>query len=264
MSSITSKDGTQIAYKVTGQGPALILVPGALALADSFTALAQELAGHFTVYTLERRGRGESGPQGADYAITREIEDLQALQAKTGAAYGFGHSFGGFLFLETARKNAAFAKIAVYDPGVSIDGSINMSWTPRCTKELEQKKYHDALTTFVQGLDPKSANLPHWALAQILKIVMKKSEREQKYPLLAGTIREHNEEAKLDNTFEHYSEISARVLLMCSDWPAAAATMTKLASVIPDTQTQMFPGLNHLGPEEKPLRIAQNLIQFYE
>jgi pimeloyl-ACP methyl ester carboxylesterase len=264
MNNITSKDGTQIAYKVTGRGPALILVPGALALASNFTSLAQELAEHFTVYTIERRGRGESGPQGNDYSIEKEIEDLQALQTKTGAKYVFGHSFGGFLLLEAARNNTIFDKIAVYDPGVSIDGSINMGWILRCQKELEQKKYHDAFTTFVQGLDPKSAKLPHWILAQILRIVMKKSEREQKYPLLAGTIREHNEEAKLDNTFEHYSEIPARVLLMFSDWPAAATAMTNLASVIPDFQTVTFSDLNHLGPEEKPVQIAQNLIKFYE
>jgi pimeloyl-ACP methyl ester carboxylesterase len=60
---VVSADGTAISYRTLGKGPAVLDVPGALAVATDFDALARELADRFTVHTIERRGRGESGPQ---------------------------------------------------------------------------------------------------------------------------------------------------------------------------------------------------------
>src|SRR6266542_259671 len=77
---VVSADGTEIAYRTVGKGPAVLVVPGALAVATDFDAFARELAHRFTVHTIERRGHGESGPQGDDYSIERECEDLAALQ----------------------------------------------------------------------------------------------------------------------------------------------------------------------------------------
>ncbi|WP_422614971.1 alpha/beta fold hydrolase [Cohnella caldifontis] len=52
------------------------------------------------------------------------IEDLTAVQEATGAAYLFGHSYGGLVALETARTNGRFTKLALYEPGVSVNQSI--------------------------------------------------------------------------------------------------------------------------------------------
>lgn len=263
--TVVSTDGTIISYLTFGTGPAVIVVPGALATASDFAGLAIALAKNFTVHVMERRGRGASGPQGKQYCIEREVEDLFSLQAKTKARYIFGHSFGGFLALEAARNQTAFEKIAVYEPGVAINGSINMKWIPRAQKELEQHRYHAAFTTFVQGLDPNSARLPHWLLSFILKLVIKKNDLQRKYPLLAGTIREHQEEERLANTYAHYKEISAKVMCMYSGGTgdSAKSTAMTLASVIANYQTVAFPKLNHLAPEDKPEAIALELIGFF-
>jgi pimeloyl-ACP methyl ester carboxylesterase len=90
MQHITSKDGTPIAYEKVGQGPALILVGGALnghkAVASGMP-LAKRLAANFTVYSYDRRGRGASGDT-KPYAIEREVEDIAALiQNAGGSAY---------------------------------------------------------------------------------------------------------------------------------------------------------------------------------
>lgn len=52
------------------------------------------------------------------------------MRAATGSGFVFGHSFGGFLALEAALKDSAFERMAVYEPGVSIDGSIPIEWRP--------------------------------------------------------------------------------------------------------------------------------------
>src|SRR5258708_2393530 len=65
--SVKSSDGTTISYRTVGQGPALILIPGALSMAVDYSDMANALASAFRVHTIERRGRGLSGPQGPPY-----------------------------------------------------------------------------------------------------------------------------------------------------------------------------------------------------
>src|ERR1700731_32508 len=101
-SSVISKDGTVISYKSTGEGPGVIVLHGALSSSDDFSHFAQELADSFTVHVIDRRGRGMSGPQGNEYSIRKECEDITVVQEATGAAFLFGHSFGGLVALETA------------------------------------------------------------------------------------------------------------------------------------------------------------------
>src|SRR5881397_3655244 len=102
MSEVTSSDGTRIAYETQGSGPPLILVDSALCsrTLGPNPKLAKELADHFTVYTYDRRGRGESGDT-QPYAVERELEDLAALiDAVGGEASLYGISSGGALVLE--------------------------------------------------------------------------------------------------------------------------------------------------------------------
>jgi hypothetical protein len=82
MSRVTSEDGTAIAYDRQGSGPAVILVGGAFVDRSENAALVTELAGRFTVYNYDRRGRGDSGDT-LPYAVQREIEDLEALIASS-------------------------------------------------------------------------------------------------------------------------------------------------------------------------------------
>src|ERR1700730_12230533 len=74
MRTVTSKDGTSIAFDQSGQGLVIILVAGATASRLAEASLAATLAPHFTVLAYDRRGRGESGDT-APYAVLREIED---------------------------------------------------------------------------------------------------------------------------------------------------------------------------------------------
>jgi pimeloyl-ACP methyl ester carboxylesterase len=67
--SVCSKDGTTISYLSLGTGPAILVIPGVLSMAADYAVFARALAEHFTVHTIERRGRGESGPQGDDYLL---------------------------------------------------------------------------------------------------------------------------------------------------------------------------------------------------
>jgi len=124
MKTVTSKDGTTIAYDQTGNGPPLVLIDGALS-SRAFGLngpLAAILADRFTVITYDRRGRGDSGNT-QPYAVRREIEDLEAIiDAADGPAYVYGISSGAGLALEAAcAVPAKVVKLALYEPPFVID-----------------------------------------------------------------------------------------------------------------------------------------------
>ncbi|MFF9621245.1 alpha/beta fold hydrolase [Streptomyces griseosporeus] len=110
-----SRDGTSLAYDVTGQGPAVILVSGAMSTGGTVAPLAHRLADRCTAVVYDRRGRGESGDT-APYAVEREVEDLAALiEAVGGDAALFGVSSGGALVLRAVADGAPVRRAAVYE-----------------------------------------------------------------------------------------------------------------------------------------------------
>ena len=120
MTSVTSRDGTRIAFEKTGSGPALIIVNGALSHRKLYgdTALLRMLGEHFTTFTYDRRGRGESADV-QPYAVAREIEDIEALITNAGGqAYVYGVSSGAALALRAAATlgPAKVPKLALYEP----------------------------------------------------------------------------------------------------------------------------------------------------
>jgi pimeloyl-ACP methyl ester carboxylesterase len=104
MRSVTSADGTLIAYEQQGSGPALIVVDGAMSTRGGKAALRALLAPQLTVFGYDRRGRGDSGDT-LPYAVDREIDDIQALiEVAGGTAALYGHSSGAALVLDASLQ----------------------------------------------------------------------------------------------------------------------------------------------------------------
>lgn len=124
--TVISKDGTAIAYETLGRGPALVLVDGALCYRGNgpLRPLAEQLAGQFTVYIYDRRGRGESGNT-LPYDLQREIEDIEAVLGEAGGAEAglFGISSGAMLALEAVNRGVAVRRLALYETPVVLDES---------------------------------------------------------------------------------------------------------------------------------------------
>ena len=124
MKTVTSKDGTTIAFDQIGIGPLVILVDSALADRSTCVKLAKLLAEGFSVINYDRRGRGESGDT-QPYAVEREVEDIEALiDAAGGSVFIFGSSSGAVLALEAAsRLPTKIKKQALYEPPFIVDDS---------------------------------------------------------------------------------------------------------------------------------------------
>jgi pimeloyl-ACP methyl ester carboxylesterase len=125
MKTVTSADGTTIAYETIGTGPSLIIVDGALCRREMGPSrdLAKELADRFTVHIYDRRGRGAS-TDATDFAVSREVDDIAALiDAAGGSAYVLGISSGAALALEAARRDLPITRLAVFEAPFVLDDS---------------------------------------------------------------------------------------------------------------------------------------------
>src|SRR2546421_10853353 len=114
--TVTSADGTVIGFDLSGAGPAVILVQGALMNRSDpvVTGIAAGLSRWFTVLNYDRRGRGDSGDT-QPYAVEREAEDLAALIAGAGgSAAGFGGAAGAGLGLHAAGRDPAITRLALW------------------------------------------------------------------------------------------------------------------------------------------------------
>src|SRR5512134_1124126 len=132
MKTVTSKDGTTIAYDQSGQGPVVILVGGALqyrAFDQGLAQLADLLAEHFTVIHYDRRGRGDSTDT-EPYALKREIEDIETLIDETGGSASlYGISSGAALAMEAAiALPNKVRKLAMYEAPYNDDETAQQTW----------------------------------------------------------------------------------------------------------------------------------------
>jgi pimeloyl-ACP methyl ester carboxylesterase len=166
MPALTSADGTTIAYEHGGSGPAIILIDGAMCFrsAGPMRPLASLLEKHFTVYTYDRRGRGESTDT-APYAVEREVEDLRALVGEAGGdVFLYSMSSGGALALATAVTEPSVVGLALYEP--PFMGDIGSSpWLEGYTEKLgallDAGRNGDAVALFMAQVGMPAQAIEH-------------------------------------------------------------------------------------------------------
>lgn len=155
MSAVTSKDGTQVGFTRAGAGIPLILVDGALSYRKMGVngALAELLAEHFTVFTYDRCGRGETSDREA-WTLDRELEDLQALLGEAGgSAHVYGISSGGAIALEAAARVPGIAKLALFELPFVVDDTrppIPVDLARRCQELVETDRRGAAVKLFMK------------------------------------------------------------------------------------------------------------------
>ena len=116
--TVISKDGTRIAYEVSGSGPTtLVLVAGAMGTKDSpwSRKFAAEFAKNFRVINYDRRGRGGS-TDATTYSVEKEVEDLAAIARFAGGSpIVVGLSSGAALALEAAARGVPIGRLVAFE-----------------------------------------------------------------------------------------------------------------------------------------------------
>ena len=121
MDTVTSRDGTTLAYDRLGDGPPVVLVSGGSTDRSANAGLAAALADAHSVYNYDRRGRGDSGDT-PPYAIEREVEDIAAvIEAAGGSAHLYGTSSGAGLAMHAAAAGLPVVKLALWEPPYNVN-----------------------------------------------------------------------------------------------------------------------------------------------
>ena len=261
MKTVTSKDGTTIAFDQSGEGPALILVSGAFlhrAMDPGTAQLAALLAQDFTVFHYDRRGRGDSTDT-QPYAVDREIEDIEALINEAGgSAFVYGVSSGAALAMEAAIKlGNKIKKLAMYEAPYKSDDEARQAWR-EYRRELQEllaaDRRGDAVALFLKLVGMPADQIEamrseHWWLAF-----------EAVAPTLAYDAAVLGEDRAVPT--ERAARVTVPALVM--DGGASDAfmhdTATGLANAMPHAQHRTLEGQTH---DVSPEVIAPVLKEFF-
>jgi pimeloyl-ACP methyl ester carboxylesterase len=262
MTTVRSADGTAIGYTRDGQGPPLILVDGALC-SRSFgpmPKLAGQLTPHFTVYTYDRRGRGESGDT-QPYAPEREVEDLEALAAVAGApVYVHGTSSGAALALEAAKRLRSIARLALYEPPFIVDDSrapMPDDWLPRLEQLIASQRPGDAVKMFMRFVGAPAA------FTAVMPLTPVWGKLKAAAPTLPYDITlTHDHQRGVPLTAGEWDAVKVPTLVAAGGKsPAWMANGTRaLAGALPDAAYRTLAGQNHMV---KAQAIAPVLTEFF-
>ncbi len=261
MNVVHSADGTKIAYDREGEGPALIVVDGALCArsSNSKSELAGLLAPHVTVYSYDRRGRGDSGDT-LPYAVDREIEDIEALIDEAGGSASlYGHSSGGSLAMDATVKlgGGKVTKLAMYEPPYNDDPAAQQAWgeyITELTEALADGRPGDAVAAFMTLVGTPADHIEG----------MRKAPFWPGMEAIAPTLA-YDHTAILGKDGAVPADQAARVpvpaLVMYGEasFPFMAETARTLSQAMPQASLRALPGQTH---EVAPEAVAPVLAEF--
>lgn len=264
---VVSDDGTEIAGRVRGQGPPLVLIHGGLEDGNMYEGPALEyLSARFTCYLPSMRGRGLSGDH-PDHSPERHVEDFRAFVDSIGEPVGVaGESGGALLALATAQQTDAVAAVAVYEPFVSdVIGEKDLERffgaVGRTADLAQQGLLPEALKAFVEGLATEEEVAAVSAttyfednaryVPAVLQMLEAQAEREGPEP---------TDPAALE-------QITAPVLLLHGADTALRDLFTDgvhhVAQHVGDAEVREIPDAGHLYPLLQGRAFAEELAGFF-
>ncbi len=116
---VASADGTPIGFRVLGSGDPILFVHGTATSSADWTFVMARLRRRFSVVTMDRRGRAESG-DGPEHSMEREAEDVLAVLNAAGAELLVGHSYGALCSILAAQRTERLRRLVVYEPPIAV------------------------------------------------------------------------------------------------------------------------------------------------
>jgi len=258
--SVRSADGTAIGGLRQGEGTALVLVHGALMDHNAWNGVAPFLRPRFSLYLLDRRGRGasEAGPA---YAVEREIEDLAAvIDAVDGEADVLAHSSGAVLALQAAERGLPIRRLALYEPPI-VDEGHRTPLAPDLADRLDALvaagRPEEAVRVFLREgpLRPK---------AEIDRLLASPSRAAVLTALAPTAAHDARIVGEYDPAHARLAAVRTPVLLLRGElspaWTAAGLEVLKAA--LPECRVAVLEGQEHLALQTAPELIAREVLAF--
>lgn len=261
LSRATSRDGTEIGYYVSGQGPPLLLVHGGLGDHTRWDALRPHLEPHVTVHAMDRRGRGASGDH-PEYHVEREFEDVaavaDAIARSTDARVDvYGHSYGGLCAFGAATLTRNIGRLALYEGWPPVDPA---AWIPapglleRLEALLVEGDREAVLETFLREavkmtdaeIDAYRAH-PSWSARIAAAHTILREERA--FPTVAFDAAQ----AAL---------VTVPTLLLVGEEQTLDWQVSTVGRHLPDARVEVLAGQAHTADIVAPELVAEHLLAF--
>ena len=263
-----SADGTQIAGRVWGRGPAVVLVHGGIGDGDvAWEALLPYLTDQFTCYLPSTRGRGLSSDN-PDHSPARLEEDVIAFVDSIGEpARLLGWSGSGPWVLGAAERTGSVAAVAAYEPFVvPVMRDDDLARTAATMEQVGMAaadgRLLDAIRTFAQ-----------WICTEDEIAVLQATDFYERWAgcvpaMLRFVQQDASYRGPRSTDAEALGTVTAPVLLVRGRQTALgtffADAAEHIAQHVSDPHVRELPGAGHFAPVIAPEPIATELIRFFE
>jgi pimeloyl-ACP methyl ester carboxylesterase len=258
MAKLTSVDGTTIAYSRSGAGPPLVLVHGTSGSSARWISVLPLLQDQFSVYTVDRRGYGQSG-DGDRYALEREFEDIAAIVDSIQEPVNLlGHSYGALCCLGAALLTPNLRRLILYEPLIRLTSASLYSEgvIERLQARLDAGDREGVLTILFRELAEMTREeheglraLPNWpARLASAHAVPRETRAEDQYEFRAEAFRNLR---------------VPTLLLLGGDSPKSFKQVTEsLAAALPNGRIAILHGQRHLAMNTAPDLFLHGLRTF--
>jgi pimeloyl-ACP methyl ester carboxylesterase len=254
---VASSDGTVISVRRSGSGPPLLLVHGTTADHQRWLPILPRFEQHFTVYAMDRRGRGGSG-DAPDYELLREAEDVAAVVEAVGEpVFVLGHSYGAICAMEATRLTDRIARLILYEPPIPTGLPMYPPALPdRMQALIDSGELEAALEIFFREV----VRMPAHELESLRKLPM--WERRIR---LAPTLPR---EVAVDRLYRFDPSLFADVqvptlLLLGSDSPPLSRQAVEVVdAALPNSSVVLLQGQQHIAMDTDPDLFVREVLRF--
>ncbi|CAG0970273.1 Proline iminopeptidase [Anaerolineales bacterium] len=258
MDTILSTNHVAIAFKKTGTGTPLVMVHGTNGSHAHWNLCLPQLNQQFTVYAMERRGRGESG-DASEYSIEREFEDVTALAASINSPVDIlGHSFGAACVLGAAQRIPNLRRMILYEPPMLQEQQSpqRAALLDRMEEMLVKGEHEQVVVTLLRDM----MNVPQ-AMIDRVKALPNWSDQVASTHTIPRELRQSHCYAP---DLTALKQIKIPVLFMLgSNSPAFFRQTTEtLQTHLPNSQVVVLEGQQHSAMLTAPELFANEIIRF--
>jgi pimeloyl-ACP methyl ester carboxylesterase len=252
---LRSIDGTMLSVSVEGSGPPLVLVHGTAASKNAWMLVAPLLAEHHTVWSYDRRGRGQSGDATTyDYAL--EVEDVRAVVRAVGdRVHLFGHSFGAYCALDASPSDIGVRSLTLYE--IPAHQHRRDDAVQRALAYLDRGDSEAALVLFLRdvvGVSDDEVALLRSVPGVWNEIVATAPSVRREAAVLAGRAWDTS----------NYRVLDMPALYISGALTASPVYVThqELAEVLPRAANAVLAGQRHIAMATDPQLLARVILDF--
>jgi pimeloyl-ACP methyl ester carboxylesterase len=249
-----------LSCRVSGKGPPLVLIHGAGNFSARWNPVIPILEQHYSIYALDRRGRGESGESGdgAPYALEREFEDAaRVVDAIGGSVNLLGHSLGAVCAVEAALQTRNIRRLILYEPPLPVGVQLVPDGILKRLDGLLKNGDREGIVTTM--------------MLDIIRMPAGEVERQRCSPAWKDRLAVAHtlpRELRAIDAYEfdaaRFREVTIPTLLLLGEKSPLpfTASIEALASVLPNARTVVLRGQQHIAIDTAPELFSQEVLAF--